>query len=374
MVTNDNCIRVLHIFYALNRAGAETAVMNFYRKIDRTNIQFDFLAVKNSLERYDYEDEIVALGGKIHKLKHDKGFMSYFKALYLFFKNHKEYKIIHIHITANSFIPLLAAKLQGIPIRIVHSHSINYNRNLKTRITKPFIKYLCTDYLACGKQAGEFLFGKRMFSKRGNYIKNSIDTERFKYNEVIRKRIRHDVFNIQDNQLVIGCVARFSKEKDHKFLLNVFNEVLKRRANSFLYLVGDGELKSATKNYAKSLGIESNVVFTGGVSNVNEYLQGFDIFILTSDYEGFPVTLIEAQASGLKCFASNQIPKESSVTELISYISKNESFEYWAEMIIDSIPYERKDMSSAIVSSGFDSKTTAKLIENFYISKTKAIR
>lgn len=362
-------IRILHIIYALNRAGAETMLMNYFRGIDRSKIEFDFLTLDNSSPEklYDYEEEIISLGGKVYRRPKESGPLSYFRGLYLFFKKHKEYKIIHSHVSTNSFIPVLAAMLNGVPVRIVHSHNTFFLRDLpfKTKITKPLIKYIATDYMACGEKSGFYLFGENRFKKHGNILNNAIDSTKYAFNAAVRSKIRTELGCTNDN-IIIGNVARFCKEKDHHFLLEIFAEILKLQKDAVLLLVGDGPLKQEIEEASRQFG--KSVIFTGNVPNVNEYMQAMEAFVLPSKYEGLPVTLIEAQAAGLKCYASkDSVPQECNIIGLVTFISKQQSPSVWADRILEDVHYERVDTSKQIIKAGYDIKASADKLAKFYI-------
>lgn len=362
-------IRVLQVVTHMNRGGLETMLMNYYRHIDREKVQFDFLVHRTN--RADYDDEIESLGGTIYRLPRLVPWSStYRSALNTFFKEHPEYQIVHVHQDCLSSVILKAAKQHGIPVRIAHSHTSNQDRNIKYLIKlyyKRFIPYFATDLFACGKDAGNWMFGSVPFQ----ILKNTIDSADYFFDENRRKSVRKSLM-IPENALVLGHVGRFSPVKNHAYLIDLFRAVHAKRHDSFLLLIGDGELRPAIAEKIKALSLEDCVVFTGLRSDVPDLLQAMDVFVFPSLYEGLPVTLVEAQASGLPCVISANIPNDCDLTELITRISLDESPETWAEQIILAKNDSRKNTQSEIAATGFDISENAKWLQNFYLAQWKA--
>lgn len=356
-------IRVLHVVTYMGRGGLETMIMNYYRNMDRSKVQFDFLTHRD--ERWDYDDEIEELGGKIYHLPRLNPFSPrYLNALDNFFKEHKEYKIVHCHQDCLSGIVLKYAKKNGVPITIAHSHSSNQNKDFKYLIKviakKSIVKY--SDKLfACGKEAGDWMFKTSDFE----ILNNAIDTKRYIYNEKKSLKVKEKL-NITD-KFVIGHVGRFRCEKNHSFIIDIFNEVCKKDSNSVLLLVGDGPLEKEIKKKVNNLGLEDKVKFLGARDDVNDLMQGMDVFLLPSLYEGFPLTMIESQASGLDCIISDKVPKECIVTNNVKSISLEESPEYWANEIIKSKNKKRKSLYNEIQGAKFDIKSNAIWLQEFYL-------
>lgn len=356
-------IRVLQVVTHMNRGGLETMLMNYYRHIDRSKVQFDFLVHRQA--RAAYDNEIESLGGKIYRLPRLVPWSrTYRLALNTFFEEHSEYKIVHVHQDCLSSIILKAAKKHGIPVRIAHSHSASQDKNLKF-IIKLFYKRLipqyATDLFSCGKQAGDWMFGGAPF----RVLNNAIDTETYRYNPVTAQRIRKEL-GIPENAVVVGHVGRFSAPKNHKFLVDIFGEILKLMPEAHLLLVGDGELRQSTEEKVRTLGIDGNVIFTGVRSDVPELLQAMDVFLFPSLYEGLPVTLVEAQAAGLPCVISDAIPTDCDLTQLIHRVSLNESAENWATEVCRYPNMPRCETTSQITTAGFDICENARWLENYY--------
>lgn len=333
---NDNCIRVLQVLGGLNRGGAETMVMNLYRNIDRNKIQFDF--IKHTESKCAYDDEIKELGGRIYSIPKYKVYnhFQYKKAWNNFFKKHPEYKIIHGHVRSTATIYLKIAKKYGL-YTIAHSHSTSSGKGIKAIIKSILqfrIRYIADYFMGCSQKANEWLYGKKIAnSEKCIILHNAIDVEKYTYNEEIRNKLRKEL-NIKEDEMVVGNIGRFSYMKNHKFLIDIFEKLCKTE-NCKLLLVGDGELKNDIQNIVKNKHLENKVIFTGVRSDVNEILQAMDIFVMPSIFEGLPVTLIEAQASGVPSLITDTITKEVDITPLIYRENlKNEPL-IWANKIKD---------------------------------------
>lgn len=363
-------IRVLQVVTHMNRGGLETMLMNYYRNIDRNKVQFDFLTHRPESEKKDYDDEIRSFGGKIYHMPVLNPFSpSYKKSLDRFFKEHKEYKIVHSHLDCLSAYPLKAAKKNGVPVRIAHSHNTSQEKNLKYLIkdySKKQIPKYATHLFACGKEAGEWMFGKHKFQ----IMNNAIDAKKFIYNEEIRKQKRAEL-GVED-KFVIGHVGRFNLQKNHEFLIDIFNEIAIKESNAVLLLVGNGELENKIKEKVQKLGLQEKVIFYGLSERIFEILQAMDSFLFPSLFEGLGIALVEAQAAGLESFASFQvIPQEAKVTDYCHFISLDKSSKEWAEIILSKKNSKRRDTYSEIKSSGYDIEENARKLEEFYINEWK---
>lgn len=360
--------RILHVLGGLNSGGAETMIMNIYRNIDRSEIQFDFVIHTN--EKCAYNDEINELGGRIYTVPSyvGKNHFKYKKTWELFFNNHQEYKIIHGHMRSTAAIYLRIAKKHGL-ITIAHSHSTASRGNKAQQLVKNImqfpIRYIADYLFACSDEAGKWLFGKNAI-KKDNYkiIKNAIDVETYVFNEARRNEIRK-ALGIED-KFVVGHVGSFTYPKNHKFLIDVFYQVQMQNKNSILLLVGDGELIPQIEKQINSLGIKDKVIFTGVVPNVNDYMQAMDAFVFPSLFEGLGMAVIEAQAAGLPCIVSDTLPNEVFITDLIEALPLSILTKVWAESIVKSIKYTKKNTINEIKKAGFDIAEEAKEIEDIY--------
>ena len=358
-------IRVLHVVTHMNRGGLETMLMNYYRNIDRNQLQFDFLVHRD--KRADYDDEIEKLGGKIYRLPPLNPInIAYRKKLRLFFENHPEYKIVHSHLDCMSAIPLKAAKKAGVPVRIAHSHNINQDKNIKYLIKlfyKRFIAKYATHLIACGAEAGTWMFCNKPFS----VIKNAIDSQQYRFDQNLyySERIK---LGLTSDDILIGHVGRFSPQKNHQFIIDIFANCFKLNQKAKLILVGDGTLRSQIEEKARMLGIEKSIIFTGVRKDVNRLMQAMDVFIFPSIYEGLPLTIIEAQAAGLPCLISDAVPDECKLTNLVEQIPLAYGAAFWAKRILEISSAARSDTYKQIQDSGYDIKCQVNKLTQFYVS------
>ena len=367
-------IRILHILHSMNRGGAENALMNYYRHIDRSKVQFDFLLTEEA--KCQFEDEIISLGGRVYRipiLKMSNPF-PYLRQIKKFFKLHSEYKIVHSHTSSKSVFPLLMARMSGIDVRISHSHSSKAEKGITGKIRillKPFLKFVATDWLTCGEQAGIYLYGENTYkSGKVHLYRNVIDANLFKLSQEKRFFIRHSL-EIDEDTFVVGHTARFDPVKNHKFDVDILVELKKLHPKSKLLEVGLG-VKEGLSEYAIEKGVIDDIVFAGVVNNVYDYEQAMDAFILPSFNEGLPLSIVEAQVSGLPCFTTKgTVSYECSVTDLVTYISLDDGAKAWAEKIIATKDNVRKDRYDEIVKAGYDASHSARDLQEFYLSKIK---
>lgn len=362
-------VRVLHSVHGMNRGGIETFIMNVYRCIDRSKVQFDFLV--HTQNKCDYDDEINALGGRIYYVpSRREGLLESIKKTNEFFREHQEYKIIHVHRSSLSDITVLReAKKNGIPCRIIHGHSTKqWGSSLHKflhRYHQMFIRSLATHYFACSLSVAEWMYPKWLYHNHEfKIIKNGIDPKKFVFNKKIRENKRNEI-GIAD-KFVIGHVGRFHPAKNHEFLIDIFYYIQNIKPNAILLLIGDGLLRERIEEKAIKLGIIDKIIFTGVRSDTHELYQAMDIFVMPSYYEGFPVTLVEAQASGLKCVVSSTITKETKITDLISFLNLSDGPRAWSNYIIKSANYSRENKYSMILEAGFDIQSVASTLQTFY--------
>lgn len=368
-------IRILQIVTQMNRAGMESRLMDLYRNIDKEKIQFDFYTCRE--ESGVFDDEIRKYGGKIYYNKPLTvgGILSISKRFKFFFKQHKEYKIVHCHLNQWSGIILHGAKSASVPIRIAHSRT-----GLKTINKKNFVKNIikipvnsnATHRFAVSKEAAEWLFGKKATSEGGVIIwPNAIDITKFKFNSIDREEYRSKL-NIEDDLTLIH-VGNIRPEKNHEYLLNILLEVLKRKSKTKLLIVGKDYLNEQMQKYAEELGITNNIHFLGSRSDVSKLLNAADVFVFPSLYEGFPGAVLEAQASGLPCFISNTITDEVVLHKNVKKMDINIKPEKWAEKILDINPENRHIKSNELKENGYDILETSKKMEDFYLTISKNI-
>ena len=362
-------IRVAQIIGKWVGGGVEAVVMNYYRHIDKSKIQFDFIC-DNDSTNIPY-DEIESMGGKVILIPPYQKMFKYHKELKKVLKD-GNYKIVHSHINALSVFSLFAAKRAKVPVRIAHSHSTTnkkeWKKNLVKQVLRPFSKLYATNYMACSELAGRWLFGNKAFNKGRVYIlNNAIELDKFMYDKAIRDNKRKEL-GINSNTLVIGHVGRFVEQKNHRFLIDIFNEIKKKNNDSVLLLIGQGPLMDEMKNKVKILGLDSAVKFLGQRSDVNELYNVMDLFLFPSLYEGLGMVLIEAQTNGLFCLASTEVPKIAKVIDNVKFISLKENASTWCSNI-ETIG--RSIDLKTIKDSGYDIVTEAEKLEQKYINYIK---
>jgi len=366
-------VRVLMLFTILNRGGAETMVMNYLRKIDRSSIIFDFFVHRK--ERGAYDDEAESMGCKIFRFPplNLLRTSSYKKLISDFFDVHPEYKIIHGHCSELGYYIYKEAHKRGIRFIAAHAHNEPKGFNLKTpvrNILKRAMRPYLTHYFTCSRGAAKWLFGKKLIEKV-IFFPNAINAKPLIFNPIKRREIR--INNGWERQLVIGNVSRFSHQKNHIFLLDIFVEILRCEPSALLVLVGTGgELENKVKEKVLRLGLKDKVVFMGSRADIPDLLQAMDLFLFPSHFEGLSVAQLEAQASGLRIVNSTGISKDGVIIpELVESLSLNLSAKEWAVKVLHVVKnYERKDRLQEITEAGFDINKNAKWLQNLYMTES----
>lgn len=358
-------IKILEVIGSMDMGGAETFLMNVLRNIDRKKFELIFLCYGN--KKFDYEEELVSLGGKIVRISKPTGNI---------FKNIKQIKdiirnnnidVVHCHTYFNSMYALIAAKQCKIKKRITHSHNTVSEKNpsiikkIYFSLSKIVIDFYSTDFLACGKEAGEALFFK---NKKFQVIDNGIILEKFYYNKNLREEKRKELKLPNDYQ-IIGHVGRFEEAKNHSFLIDLFDEYQKKNKKTLLLLIGDGSLRPSIEKKIKEKKLNNKVILLSKRSDVNELYNVMDLFLFPSLYEGLPVVLVEAQTNGLPIVASDTIDKESDYTNTISFLSLQDDFDSWMKTIEKRIK-KRTDNRKMMENSKYNIKNTVKQIEDIY--------
>lgn len=346
--------------------GVESVIMNYYRHLDHTKVQFDFICDEDST-RIPY-DEIKKLGGRVFLVPKYQKLPKYLKALEeLFRKNH--YRIVHSNVNTLSVFPLYAAKKAGVPLRISHSHSTSnpkeWKRNIIKNILRPFSKKYATDYFACSELAGRYLFGNKAFDQgEVKIIHNAIDFNKFKFDPEARKKLRKEL-NIDEKTTVIGHVGRFVQTKNHNFLVNVFKEYHTKNPDSKLLLIGAGPLEEKIKTKVKKLNLTDSVLFLGQREDINKLYSVMDVFCLPSLYEGLPVAGIEAQAAGLPCVYSDKVTIEADATNNAYYASIKNIY-FYLQTLEQAIANRVKNRNNIKFSKHFQIGSNVNILENFY--------
>lgn len=342
-------------------------LMNWYRKIDREKVQFDFL-VHHQAESC-YEAEIRNLGGVVHHLSFadDHNVLKYKKDLIVFFEDHPEYKIVHGHHSSYGQWYLKAAKQAGVPVRISHSHIASFSRTATGVffffMSRKYKKY-ANVHFACSKAAGDYMYGKMPFE----VINNGIDTEKFTYSQTARQRIRLE-YGIKDGTTLFSHVGRFHHQKNHDFLIDVFNAYNEKNPDCALFLIGEGPLQGKVREKANKLGLTDKVFFLNNRSDVPDLLSASDLFLFPSFYEGLPLTLVEAQTSGLPIVCSDTITDETKLTDYYFPLSLSDSLSKWVDTIILAKKQivDRSSANLVVKKGGYDSYDVAMKIQKFYL-------
>lgn len=368
METKEEPIRIAQIIGKWLGGGVEAVVMNYYRHIDRTKIQFDFIC-DNDSTNIPYK-EIEELGGKVILIPPYQKVFKYHKELKKVLKD-GNYKIVHSHINTLSVFSLFAAKCAGVPVRIAHSHSTTNKKEWKKNIVKvtlrPFTKLVATDYMACTEHAGRWMFGTKAFDNDKVYIlNNAIDLDKFKYDEKLRKKIRKEL-KLSDNTVVIGHIGRFVAQKNHTQLIDIFNEYHKNNNNSVLMLIGQGPLVGEIKEKVNNLGLSDCVMFLGQKNNANEYYNAMDLFLFPSLYEGLGMVVIEAQVNGLPCVVSDEVPKIAKISDNIKFISIKDSGLRWVS-ILEDLNNSSRNKNNNTAFDKYDIKLENIKLTDFYLS------
>lgn len=370
----QNPVRILHWGLHDNIGGVETFVMNVYRQLDKSQIQFDFLIDYDA--NIAFEDEIIAMGGRIYRVLYPKrqSIVKHYYYLYRFFKEHAtEYKGLHMHLNFKNFIaPLIYAKRFKIPIRIAHSHNagnmhvVNTKHDWMYRQNEIKIRKVSTHLLACSELAGNWMFHSNSFE----VVNNGIDTNTFRYDKMIRKQVRNELGI--EHKKVIGFVGRLQYQKNPEFVVEIFHEIHKKDEETVLILVGDGPDRNLLEKKVSDLGLRDSVIFLGVRQDIPRLLQSFDLFLLPSRFEGLGIVLIEAQATGLPCLTSkNVVPEEANVTDLLTYISLEELPEIWANIALEQFDVLRENQTTKIFEQNYDVAQTVEQLQNLYLMKVE---
>lgn len=365
-------VRILNIIGKRPTGGVGAVVYNYQSHFTNKNLYIDYMIFSDNDEE-DFDRKVKELGSNVYimpELRYLRIFDLYKKINNFFRENAYKYDAIHLHSPNIGFLCYPIAKRYGIKNLISHSHATMYSDKkinaIRNLILCLPLKKWANIYFSCSVAAANFLYGEK-FVKNGKVkiLNNAIDCNRFKFNKDIRKELRSEM-NIND-KFVIGNIGRFSKQKNHSFIIDIFMKIREKNDNSLLLLVGDGELLEEMKLKVKEYNLEKDVLFLGTRDDVQNLLQVMDVFLLPSLYEGLPVVGVEAQAAGLPCVMSDTITKEVDINN-VKYISLDKSAEVWAEETLKIYEnFKREDQIKKIRLSGFDIELEAKKLESFYI-------
>ncbi len=357
--------KILHVISSLAQGGTESVVLNYFNNIDGEKVKFDFLVIWGNSPAF-YDDFLVSKGCRVYRMKHSpKEYFSHGKELLNFFKTHKEYDAVHIHAMSSlRFRVAKAAKKRGVKTVVYHSHSSSTEKHtFLHKLFKNKLNKFCDYKFACSRAAGEY-----MYNGDFTLVKNAIDLDRFCYNEKFGQDLR-EKFRLTD-KFVVGNVGRLTSSKNQKFLFGVLKELKKTKPNAVLLLIGDGPERNNLRLDAEQSGLADNVIIAGNVgSDVYKYYSLFDCFAFPSLFEGLSMVLIEAQANGLSVVSSDTLSPEHKIGENFTFLpvlNGTENYEAWASVLSEA--EKRANNRELLVASGYDIKTEAEKLQNFYLS------
>jgi glycosyltransferase involved in cell wall biosynthesis len=364
-------LRVAIIGGKFHSGGKKNLIMEYYRHIDRTKVQFDLICDSDS-NAIPY-DEFKELGGRIFVISPYENLIKHMKDLYRILKDNK-YEIIHAFDNTLNIFPMYIGYLCGIKVRINESISMSHRGELKTYIKlflRPFSKFFSNYYMSCGEESGKWQFGNKLYNQgKVNVFKTVINAKTNAFNPELRASTRASYG--WDNDIIYGFIGRFEKQKNPLFLIDIFNEISKRQSNAKLVIIGSGSLENQMRKKVNHYQIDKKVEFLGRREDIKQFYNAFDAFLLPSLYEGLPVVGLESQSAGLPIFFSTEITREASACEELGiYISLKSNVADWADIIIEktinAIPL-RKSYDDVLISKGYDSSAEAKRLQDFYLS------
>lgn len=360
-------IRVLHVFGALNPGGVETLVLNVYRCIDRTKIQFDFALTQGVKSLYD--DEVIGMGGRPFYFDQNRSMASNLSKI---LKEHGPFQVVHSHVYFYSGAVLYIASRHGVPIRIAHAHNTSFGqvytwkRKAYEWLMRRLILRCATVLLGCSKDACEFVFGPNcMEDSRCSVLCNGFDVKAFLFNQKDRDRIREE-YNLND-RLVVGHLGRFEEQKNHRQLVEQFAALYRMRPDASLLLVGRGSLMNSIREKCKKLGILDSVVFAGAQKQPAAFLSAMDVFLFPSLYEGLGSALIEAQANGLHVVTSaGVVPNEIDVTGKATFVPLSDGPEIWSEKVLEHCGRKDAEAANRKVAEKYEIQTITDILARIY--------
>lgn len=379
MDNENKPLRVAQILGKMNGGGVEQVVMNYYRNIDRTRVQFDFFAFMNS--KHIPAEEIKSMGGGLYLLCGFKMPFRYVKTLTRLLKENK-YDIVHCHLSTLSFLPLFAAKRAGVPVRIIHNHSTSggareFLRNIAKALLKPIAACFATERFACSQLAARWMFGSKPICSIDDQnapknavriLHNAVDTKQYAFDSAKRTKLRGE-FKVPSNALLFVHIGRFCPQKNQHFLIDVFTEIVKQHKNSRLIMVGEGKDMEVIQARIIRAGLLSNALFAGQRADADAFYSAADCFLLPSNYEGLPVVGVEAQAAGLYSIFSDRITKEAKLTDSVQFLSLKTSAQDWAFAAINCAKLRNDKAAAQISAAGYDIAKEAEKLTDYYLRK-----
>lgn len=360
-------VRILHMIGSLEMGGSQAMVLNLYRAVDRSKIQFDFIV--DHPDRMDLEGTMRDLGARIYTMPGFVGtnILQVRRAWDRFFREHPEYRILHSHVRSYASVYLPIARKHGVKT-IIHSHSTSNGKGIKSVIKAALqypLRFLADDYFSCSEEAGRWLFGSGIVAGEHHYVlKNAIDAGAYRYDASLAQSMVRELG--LEGKFVCAHVGRFHPAKNHDFLLRAFQKIRRARDNALLMLVGDGDLRPQIEARIRQLGLGDSVLLLGSRSDIPRVLQAADLFLFPSAWEGLGIVAVEAQAAGLPCICSDRVPELVKVTPACQFLPLEE--ELWVSAALEA-PCVRRDTYEEIVRAGFDIHATADWLTAFYQKK-----
>lgn len=369
-------VRIAQILGNMDGGGVEQVVMNYYRNVDRNKVQFDFF-VFDSSKRIP-EKEIEALGGRVYRLCGLKHISRYVKTLAQLLKD-GGYKLVHCHLSTLSGPALKAAKMAGVPVRIIHNHSTSGGkrelvRNLAKAVLKPFCGRNATVRFACSEYAAHWMFGnspvcgiqdENVSEKSVRILHNAVDADFFKSDDSKRASLRNEL-GISPDALVFGHIGRFCPQKNQSFLIDIFAEIHQKNPSAYLLMAGTGEDFELISAKIDEKGLREKVLLLGQRSDTDRLYNAMDCFVLPSNYEGLCVVGVEAQAIGVSCLFSDKITQEVQIGGRVKFLSLDASAEVWAAAALAAAENDGKSPADLSV-CGYDIVTEAKKLTEYYL-------
>ncbi len=364
-------IRVLQMIGGLNIGGSQTMILNLYKAVDRSKVQFDFVLDRSEASFWELVPVVRELGARIYTVPTFKGtnVLEVRKAWNALFKECVEHRVFHSHVRSYASLYLPIARKHGLKT-IVHSHSTSNGGKKIAALAKAALQYplrFQADYFfGCSEEAGKWLFGEKTL-KNGRYymVANSIATARYRFNPEARSAYRKEL-GINDDAFVCLHVGRLCEPKNHAFLLDVFGELQKKNPNSILLIVGEGDYRERIQTKIAELGLGNKAIMLGARQDVANLMSTADCMLYPSLWEGLPMALVEAQAAGLPCYASDTITRDVNLSPLIKYLPIDKGVAPWLESV-GMKAGERVDVSDKLIAAGFDVEHTAKWLTEFYL-------
>ena len=371
-MTKDGKIKVLQFPIANSKGGITQYILQNWKFIDKSRFQFDFATMSKKL---DFEDELKSDNCNVFYIscyaeENKEQFQTEFREIL----EKGKYDVVHLHTKQwKSILVEEIAKEVGVKKIIVHAHSTGIDTldfkkrvcemQLHQNVLETLDETIATDFWTCSKLAADFLFGNKIASENIVYMPNAIDLQKFTYNEKLRNKYRKEL-DIQDDEIVIGNIGRMVYQKNQLFLLKVLKGLCDKRGDFRLVLVGTGELESELRDYVKMHQLECKVDFLGFRKDVYGLLQAFDVFCLPSRFEGFPISVVEAHASGLRCIVSDAVTEEIEMSKLVSRISMNETT--WVEELCKYQAYDRAIYNIITSEKGYEIRNQILNIQKGY--------